>query len=60
MRQALVHGYYAAAILYYFLSISTSLNEKNSELKSCISRQELQFSYKNILHPKSYQRIMIF
>ena len=60
MRQAKVRDYYGAVILYNFLSTLTSSNEKNSKLESCRSRQELQFSYKNHLHPMSYRRVMIF
>ena len=33
MLQTLVHGYYASLILYYFLSILTSSNEKTQNYK---------------------------
>ena len=34
MRQALLHDYYGPKKLYYFLSIVTSSNKKNSKLES--------------------------
>ena len=60
MRQALVYDYYGVEILYYFFSILTFSNRKNSKLESCRSHRDLQFSYENYLHPVSYRRVMIF
>jgi hypothetical protein len=60
MRQVIVRNYYTAEILYNFLSILTSSNEKNSKLENCRSRRDLQFSYKNHLYQTSYRRVMIF
>ena len=60
MRQAEVRDYYGAVLLYNFFGQLNFIKWKNSKLESCRSRWGLQFSYKNYLHPMSYQRVMIF
>ena len=60
MWQADVHDYYGAKLLYNFFDQFNVVKWKNSKLQSCRSRRELQFSYKNHLHPTSYWRVMIF
>ena len=60
VRQAEVRDYYGAVILYNFFEHFNIVKWKNSKLESCTSRWELQFLYKNHLHPMSYRRVMIF
>jgi len=60
MRQAKVRDYYGAVILYNFFEHLNIVKWKNLKLEICRSRRELQFSYKNHLHPMSYRRVMIF
>ena len=60
MRQAKVRDYYGDVILYNYFEHLNIFKWKNSKLESCISRRELQFSYKNYLHPSSYEKDMIF
>jgi hypothetical protein len=60
MRQAEVRDYYGAVFLYNFFEHFNFIKSKNSKLESCRSRRGLQFSYKNHLHPMSYERVMIF
>ena len=55
----LVCDYYATESLYYFLDHPSDLKWKNSKLKSCRSHRA-QFSYKNHLHPTSFEKDMIF
>jgi hypothetical protein len=60
MQQTLVRDYYDAEILYYFFELLNVLKWKNLKLESCRPHRDLQFSYKNNLHPTSYSRVMIF
>jgi hypothetical protein len=59
MRQALVRDCYGAEILYYFFELLNVLKWKNLKLENCRPNRDLQFSYKNHLHPTSYSRVMI-
>jgi hypothetical protein len=43
-----------AESLYNFFEHFNVVKQKNSKLQSCRSHRELQFSYKNHLHPTSY------
>jgi hypothetical protein len=54
MRQALIRDHFGADTLYNFFEHLNIVKRKNSKLESCRSRRDLQFSYKNYLHPMSY------
>ena len=49
-----------AEILNYFFEHLNVLKWKNSKLQSCRSHWDLQFTYKNYLHPTSYRRVFYF
>ena len=60
MRQGLVRDYYAAEILYYFLSILTTSNVKTQNYKDVDLIESYNFDLKNIFISQHTEQILFF